>query len=1107
MMFINSIFLPKNISDQTLPEGIAGKIGNFSHLFSNVFRIVKDEQEGTVPFQLANLSPEASSDTQNELLKVSLLSDKKLTLENKNISMIVAAFLSKLNPGEFTEELADANKVKVNEKVPKYFSLNKNEFIKEIKNVIDSLKNSDTKSLENIEISLIANGQSIKINPLTTNIVDLENWVTEQLQSNTDFEILVKSGQKKLAVDVEPVKHEVSKTEKPVEIISTSDQEVNETEINPTLIKSVVSSTSFSKNIASEGSVFEHQLKGLRQTYVNTNGQIVKQEAPTIQSGISSTQYINSESIDISKEPHLKVLTKEMRVGAELQSDINSSIKSELNEILKSNYSSNGKIETPNTSIPQSDLKSKSVSDNQSELVAKSETFTKKENVLSDSNLTLKKISSEKFIDTTISSLNNEVKVQPKSLQAAENAKNPETVKQTSEVDVKERTQSDNKISVKSNQKINSVFVEKNSVQEKIVLTDLIEKAEVKDIKINVQNTSKTVHINSPKIQDVYQPELSSAKENVTKIHAPELNVDIKKVLSVGPEFKQSSIENTSNKAVDAVKAQSNPKLRIQQELFVESEFVENEEPVLIKNESIKTTNSNQQTLKENIVTGSSEKINIDKSNLEQIKNLPNDSYKAKPEVIVNPLAKKIISTEIKILEKTVEQNNFPLKVVAETQKANITDPAKAINQVNILSKSVSKLADQNLIDILSEKTVKKVVNENTKETATLRANLNLINKSAEKIVVSSTNTPEKNTSNLKAKAIVENLRTSLKEFASDDVKQERVLNNKFENKNVKVDFIQRRAYSQIPHLEVMTAETEVKNVKNSALNLEINKNEITQSVDEPVKSTQNKIEQNTKNDKQVWVKVSLEKNDSETVSEARKSPNQQNRITIDTNSDGMKKDFDQNNFSEKESHESPKQKPQVVQVEASQNTEMKTVNQNTSTQQDFTAGLKTEIKTESNPFKSAFNTEETKAGSRAAEMIEKVKVISSGEMIREISKVLETGEKQSIVLRLVPKELGSVKIILDTIDNVLTAKVEVENETVGHIVRNNVEQLKHNLMQSGVNVNSINISYHNSDQKQQGFNNQKRKNSGSLPENDIEEVDESIVSKKMGYNTYEYLA
>jgi flagellar hook-length control protein FliK len=86
---------------------------------------------------------------------------------------------------------------------------------------------------------------------------------------------------------------------------------------------------------------------------------------------------------------------------------------------------------------------------------------------------------------------------------------------------------------------------------------------------------------------------------------------------------------------------------------------------------------------------------------------------------------------------------------------------------------------------------------------------------------------------------------------------------------------------------------------------------------------------------------------------------------------------------------------------------------------------------------------------------------------------------------------------------------VEVENETVGHIViRNNVDQLKHNLMQSGVHVNSINISYHNSDQKQQGFNNQKRKNSRYCQKmNELEEVDESIVSKKMGYNTYEYLA
>jgi hypothetical protein len=78
-MFINSIFLPKNISDHTLPEGINGNIGDFSHLFSNVFCIVNDEQESTIPFKLLNVESDSTANTQNQLLTVSLLSDNKLT--------------------------------------------------------------------------------------------------------------------------------------------------------------------------------------------------------------------------------------------------------------------------------------------------------------------------------------------------------------------------------------------------------------------------------------------------------------------------------------------------------------------------------------------------------------------------------------------------------------------------------------------------------------------------------------------------------------------------------------------------------------------------------------------------------------------------------------------------------------------------------------------------------------------------------------------------------------------------------------------------------------------------------------------------------------------
>ena len=276
-----------------------------------------------------------------------------------------------------------------------------------------------------------------------------------------------------------------------------------------------------------------------------------------------------------------------------------------------------------------------------------------------------------------------------------------------------------------------------------------------------------------------------------------------------------------------------------------------------------------------------------------------------------------------------------------------------------------------------------------------------------------------------------------------------------------------------------------------------------------PIKSASFATQSKTNNEKQVWVKVSLEKHDVENVSELKKQAPQQSKITIDTNNEGLKKDSDQNNYFEKESNESKNFKTHNVSVDNTNNKEQKPIleNQSINDQQELVSNVKPELKTEHNPFKSTLHSEETRFSSRAAEVVEKIQVISSGELVREVYKVFESGEKQSIVLRLVPKELGSIKIMLDTIDNVLTAKVEVENESVGHIIRNNVDQLKQNLLQSGVNVNSINISYHNPDQKQNGFQNQKRRKSSYQPDNDFEEVDESILSKKMGYNTYEYLA
>jgi len=277
--------------------------------------------------------------------------------------------------------------------------------------------------------------------------------------------------------------------------------------------------------------------------------------------------------------------------------------------------------------------------------------------------------------------------------------------------------------------------------------------------------------------------------------------------------------------------------------------------------------------------------------------------------------------------------------------------------------------------------------------------------------------------------------------------------------------------------------------------------------IDELVKTITNQVEQKPKEEKQVWVKVSVEKNETENSADLKKSNQHKHKITI--NADDVKKEFSSPNNSQDEQKENPKYKPQTSSVDSSQSADTKSnvQTQNNTNQQEVVSSIKPEHKTDQSQFRSELHNENVKYSSRAAEMVEKVKVISSGEMVREVYKVLENGEKQSVVLKLVPKELGAIKVMLDTVDNVLTAKVEVESETVGQVIRNNVEQLKQNLLQSGVHVNSISISYSSSQQKQHGFNNQKKKNGGYQQENDLEEVDEAIITKKLGYNTYEYLA
>lgn len=828
-MFINSIFLPKSIQGQGTAENTINGTSDFTHLFSNVFRIVKDELENSDSIKMVNLNLATENSAGDELLNVSLLSDKKITPDNPNISMIISGFLSKLNTEENSEELPDADKVKHKENFASYFSLTKNEFIKEIKKIIDTLNKGNNDSIKGVEISLIANGQSIKIDSLNTDIAKIKDWVNEQLKSNSDFEILVKSDPKEVAASINPIKDETAKTVTQQENIPVYSDKKEKIETKPISKNNVVNAAPIKDSSVIVQDVLQQPAEGVKNNIVS----------------------INKSAISLKEDSKI-------------------------------------------VSISDADLKKESLSEDQSELLLKPEIASSKKDGLSELNNFDTKIANiEKPVVTEIKTTDSEIKVKPIALSSDEIIKNSEAVKQTSEINVKENDQVSKKIIVKANQKINSASVNSNSVQEKTSLTELIEKTDVKQIDLSFQKITKQNINNITAIKNDQQPEVILRKENLTNNQASVSTDQVKEFFSIDEEIKPTIGKNSNT-------------------IF-------------------------------------------------------NDT----------------------------------------------------------------KNADDNPADI-----------------------------------------------------------------------------DQFKSKNVKIDLMQRRIYSQIPPLEVLFDETDLKNIKNTVLNSETNKNESGQQMTERLESSQNIAEQKPKTEKQVWVKLSLEKNDKENSSNIRDLSPQQSKITIDTSIDKIEKDLEQKSFSDKESHENQKSKPQIVSVETNHNTEQKPVaqNHNASTQPDNILNFKPEIKTEHNILKPELHNENTKLSSRSAEMVEKVKVISSGEILKEVYKVFESGEKQSIVLRLVPKELGSMKVMLDTVDNVLTAKVEVENENVGQIVRNNIEQLKQNLLQSGVQVNSINISYHSSDQKPNGFQNQKRKNHSYQTDNELDEVDESILPKKFGYNTYEYL-
>ncbi|MDP3830448.1 MAG: flagellar hook-length control protein FliK, partial [Ignavibacteriaceae bacterium] len=145
---------------------------------------------------------------------------------------------------------------------------------------------------------------------------------------------------------------------------------------------------------------------------------------------------------------------------------------------------------------------------------------------------------------------------------------------------------------------------------------------------------------------------------------------------------------------------------------------------------------------------------------------------------------------------------------------------------------------------------------------------------------------------------------------------------------------------------------------------------------------------------------------------------------------------------------------------------------------------------------------------SETVKMSNNFKTVRTTEIVKEIQNIIQSREKHSVTMKLTPAAFGSVKVLLETVNNVLSAKIEVENDTVKQIVQSNIEQLKQALNENGIQLSTINISLSNHDQRSPRSQFMKKK--GNASENDkkvdVETGNEIKPKKQYGYNTYEYL-
>lgn len=127
--------------------------------------------------------------------------------------------------------------------------------------------------------------------------------------------------------------------------------------------------------------------------------------------------------------------------------------------------------------------------------------------------------------------------------------------------------------------------------------------------------------------------------------------------------------------------------------------------------------------------------------------------------------------------------------------------------------------------------------------------------------------------------------------------------------------------------------------------------------------------------------------------------------------------------------------------------------------------------------------------------------------LLNEISNMAISDKKDKAIINLAPAKLGKIRIALEIIDNKLNARLEVESQAAKEMLTNQVDFLKESLNSNGLQLNTINISLQNSDQKNNKAAREKRKDTNVEKLESKDKGSKENKTKTLGYNTYEFIA